>query len=144
MRPNASGSRYAGRSSATRSRSTVIPLVQPIRSATTVAAISGVTANNRRIAGSNPSTADPGPSRTYFGATSARNAARTVFRATPRCRAIALTAIPSRPVQPPDLCPLLHVDHFPSPVPAIDGRAQAQVRTTPSGGPDREGSIFDR
>ena len=51
---------------------------------------------------------------------------------------------PLGPMQPPDLCPLLHVDHFPSPVPAVDGRAQAQVRTTPSGGPDREGSVFDR
>jgi hypothetical protein len=45
----------------------VIPRVQPIRSAITVAgmsAVTAVTANNLLIAGSNASTAEPGPSRT--------------------------------------------------------------------------------
>src|SRR5712692_8667594 len=73
----------------------VMPRVQPIRSAITVAGMSGVTANNRRIAGSKASTAEPGPSRSYFGASSLRNAARTVLRATPSFRTMAFTPMAS-------------------------------------------------
>jgi len=78
-----------------------MPRVQPIRSATTVAGMSGVAANNRLIAGSKLSTAEPRPSRSYLGASSARSADRTVLRATPNLRAIALMPIPSA------LCSLL-------------------------------------
>ena len=69
--------------SATRSRSTVIPLVQPIRSAITVAGISGTSLNSARISGSIASTIEPCGDRSYFGGASERNADRTVFLATP-------------------------------------------------------------
>ncbi len=90
-----SGGRYAGRSSATRSFNTVIPRVQPIRSAITVAGIVGTSANNSRILGSNPSTADPCGDRTYLGGPSDPIADLTVFLEIPNRRAIALIAIPS-------------------------------------------------
>jgi hypothetical protein len=48
-----------GRSSATRSRSTLIERVQPIRSAITVAGIAGNSRNNSRTRGSTASTTDP-------------------------------------------------------------------------------------
>jgi len=70
--------------SATRSRSTVIPLVQPIRSAITVAGISGTSLNSARISGSIASTIEPCGDRSYFGGASERNADRTVFLATPQ------------------------------------------------------------
>jgi len=47
------------RSSATRARSTDADCSQPTRSAITVAGMSGNSASNRRICGSNPSTAEP-------------------------------------------------------------------------------------
>ena len=135
------GTRPSARSSATRSRNTVMPLVQPMRSATTVAGMSGVSANNRRMAGSNASTAEPRSSRTYFGASSERNAVRTVLRATPSRRAMAFAPIASA------LCNLLISAHsstlikFPLPV----GRCrpgQARAQTTESGGPSGEGVSF--
>ena len=52
VRPAGSCGRYSGRSSPTRSRSTVIDRSQPIRSATTVAGIVGHSASCSRIAGS--------------------------------------------------------------------------------------------
>lgn len=68
---------------------------QPIRSAITVAGIVGVTANSSRIRGSTASTSDPRGCRSYFGGTSRRNAARTVFLEHPTRRAITLIGIPS-------------------------------------------------
>ena len=84
-----------GRSSATRSRSTRIEFVQPIRSAITVAGIVGNSRNNANTSGSTASTIDPAAARSYWGGPSARNAARTVLRANPSRRAIALMPIPS-------------------------------------------------
>jgi hypothetical protein len=90
-----SGGRYAGRSSATRPLSTRIDRSQPIRSAITVAGIPGNAFSSSRVAGSNPSTIDPGLGRSYFGGPSLATAARTVFRDTPITRAIALIGTPS-------------------------------------------------
>jgi RimJ/RimL family protein N-acetyltransferase len=73
----------------------VIPRVQPIRSAITVAGIVGTSANNSRIRGSNTSTADPAGERTYLGGPSDPMADLTVFLEIPNRRAIALIAIPS-------------------------------------------------
>ena len=53
--------------------------------------MSGNSANNRRIAASNPSTLDPARSRSYFGGACDANAARTVLRANPNRRPIAFT-----------------------------------------------------
>jgi hypothetical protein len=64
-----------------------------IRSAITVAGISGNSVSNLRIAGSNPSTREPCGAREYLGGTSAANADRTVFLANPNRRAIAFTPI---------------------------------------------------
>ena len=63
VRPAGSGGRYTGRSSRTRSLSTVSPRVQPIRSAITVAGIVGHAASNSRIRGSTSSTIDPARAR---------------------------------------------------------------------------------
>jgi len=79
-----------GRSCATRPRSTDAECSQPTRSAITVAGISGNSLSNDRIRGSNASTFDPAGARTYRGGTSEANAARTVFRANPKRRAIVL------------------------------------------------------
>ena len=68
-----------------------MPRVQPIRSAITVAGMSGVLANSRRISASTASTADPAGARSYAGGCDQRTAARTVLRATPSCRAMVLT-----------------------------------------------------
>src|SRR5215216_4943107 len=95
VRWHGSGGTNNGRSSATRSRSTRIERVQPIRSAITVAGIDGNSRNNSTICGSTTSTIDPFTARSYCGGPSARSAARTVFRATPNRRTIALIAIPS-------------------------------------------------
>lgn len=59
VRPAGSAGRYSGRSSPTRSRSTVIDRSHPIRSATTVAGIVGHSASCSRIAGSASSTIEP-------------------------------------------------------------------------------------
>jgi hypothetical protein len=59
VRPAGSCGRYSGRSSATRSRSTVIDRPQPIRSAITVAGIVAHNASCSRIAGSAASAIDP-------------------------------------------------------------------------------------
>jgi hypothetical protein len=69
----------------------VLTWTHPIRSAITVAGMSGNSVNNRRIAGSNSLTLDPARSRSYFGGASDANAARTVFRASPNRRAIVFT-----------------------------------------------------
>ena len=66
-----------------------MPRSQPTRSAITVAGIDGVASNNRRISGSNASTADPTGARSYFGGLDEANAAATVFREIPNCLAIA-------------------------------------------------------
>ena len=66
-----------------------------MRSAITVAGMSGNSASNDRIRGSNPSTADPTGARSYFGGTSEANASRTVFLASPNLRAIGLIPISS-------------------------------------------------
>jgi hypothetical protein len=93
VRDAGSGGRYAGRSSATRSRSTRIDRSHPIRSAITVAGIVGYARSSSRIRGSNPSTTDPAGLRSYFGGRSLATAARTVFLEIPIARAIALTGI---------------------------------------------------
>jgi hypothetical protein len=66
-----------------------MPRSQPTRSAITVAGIDGVASNNRRIPGSNASTADPAGARSYFGGLAEANADATVFREIPNCLAIA-------------------------------------------------------
>lgn len=73
----------------------MIDRVHPIRSAITVAGMSGVARSSSRIAGSTASTIEPLGARTYFGGTSRANARRTAFLETPSRRAIALIAIPS-------------------------------------------------
>src|SRR5689334_8143635 len=90
VRDAGSGGRYAGRSSATRSRSTRIDRSQPIRSAITVAGIVGYPFSSSRIRGSAASTIDPFAGRSYFGGRSLAIAARTVFRDTFITRAITL------------------------------------------------------
>ena len=92
MRSAGSAGQYNGRNAAIRARNTDEECSHPIRSAITVAAISGNSASNTRIAGSNSSTTDPPGARTYLGGSSASNAARTVFLAMPNLRAIALIA----------------------------------------------------
>jgi hypothetical protein len=74
---------------------TVIPRVQPTRSAITVAGIVGTIVSWTRIASSNASTADPAGLRSYFGGPSAASAARTVFREIPNVLAINLIGNPS-------------------------------------------------
>ena len=95
VRDAGSGGRYAGRSSATRALNTVIPRLQPTRSAITVAGIVGTSLNCSRIASSNSSTTDPAGARSYRGGPSEATAARTVFRDTPNVRAIVLIGNPS-------------------------------------------------
>jgi len=95
VRSAGSGGLNNGRNCAIRARNTEEECSHPIRSAITVAGMSGNSVSNLRIAGSNPSTLDPVRSRTYFRGTSDANAARTVFLASPNLRAIALTAMPS-------------------------------------------------
>jgi hypothetical protein len=58
----------------------LIPRVQPIRSAITVAGIVRTRSSCARMASSNASTADPDGFRSYFGGASEAIAARTVFR----------------------------------------------------------------
>jgi hypothetical protein len=86
---------YSGRSNRTRSLSTVIDRCHPIRSAITVVGISGNSFSSSLICGSTASTIDPLLLRRYVGGSLDANAFRTVFRAIPRCRAIALIGIPS-------------------------------------------------
>ena len=90
-----SGGTNSGRSSRTRSFKTVIDRVQPIRSAITVAGIRGNSASSARICGSTSSTSDPRGPRSREGGPDARNAARTVLRASPSRRAISLIETPS-------------------------------------------------
>ncbi len=93
VRDAGSGGRYAGRSSATRSRSTRTECCHPIRSAITVAGIDGYALSSSRIRGSAASVTDPFAGRSYFGGRSLATAARTVFRETPITRAITLIGI---------------------------------------------------
>jgi hypothetical protein len=95
VRDAGSGGRYTGRSSATRCLNTVIPRVQPTRSAITVAGIVGTNSSCSRITSSNASTADPAGLRSYFGGASEATAAGTVFRETPNVLAIVLIGNPS-------------------------------------------------
>ena len=81
---------YNGRSSATLALSTEAECLHPTRCAITDAGIVGNCANNSRILGSYPSTSDPTGARSYLGGASEANAARTVFRASPVLRTIAL------------------------------------------------------
>ncbi len=86
---------YTGRSSRTRSLSTVNDRSQPIRSAITVAGICGNSLSRSRIRGSTSSTMDPDPARTYRGGCTERTALRTVFLARHNFFAIALIDIRS-------------------------------------------------
>jgi len=70
--------------------------VHPARSAITVAGIVGVSANNRRTAGSTSTQAElVTAGRSYLGGRSAANADATVARAIPNCLAIARCDNPS-------------------------------------------------
>jgi len=71
--------------------STVRPRSQPIRSAITVAGISGHCASSSRICGSTASTIEPFGARWYFGGASSVIALRTVFLEIPSFLAIART-----------------------------------------------------
>ena len=95
VRDDGSGGRNSGRSTRTRSLSTVNDRSHPTRSAITVAGILGVTRSSSRIAGSNTSTDDPLGGRSYRGGRSLANALFTVFRATPSWRAITAIGTPS-------------------------------------------------
>jgi hypothetical protein len=64
----------------------------PIRSASTVAGIVGVSASSSRICGSTASTTDPDRRRSYRGGLSRRNAAFTVLFEHPNRRAITFHA----------------------------------------------------
>ena len=66
-----------------------------MRSAITVAGMVGQSRSSSRIAGSKASTAEPGALAHSSGVVRTRSAARTVLRATPIRRAIALMPIPS-------------------------------------------------
>ena len=83
VRSAGSAGRYNGRSNAIRARNTDEECSHPIRSAITVAGMSGNSVSNARIAGSNPSTLEPAAVRSYFGGSSHANAVRTVFLARP-------------------------------------------------------------
>jgi hypothetical protein len=74
----------------TRGRGGVADRSQPIRSATTVAGIDGVSASNVRICGSTASTIEPLAARRYDGGSAAANALRTVFLEIPSLLAITL------------------------------------------------------
>src|SRR6266540_1484550 len=93
VRDAGSGGKYAGRSSRTRSLSTVNDRSQPIRSAITVAGICGQATSNSRMRGSTPSTTDPCGARTYVGGPWLASARLTVFLEIPITRAIALIGI---------------------------------------------------
>jgi hypothetical protein len=95
VRDAGSGGRYTGRSSRTRSLSTVSDLVQPIRSAITVAGIVGHAWSSSRILGSATSTIDPCGARSYRGGPSAAKARLTVFLEHPITLAICLIGIRS-------------------------------------------------
>ena len=95
VRDAGSAGKYAGRSSATRPLSVRIEYGHPIRSAITVAGMSGTARSSSRIRDSNPSATDPAGARSYRGGPADRTAARTVFRETFIIRAICLTGSPS-------------------------------------------------
>jgi len=95
VRETGSTGAYTGRSSRTRSLSTLSDRSQPIRSAITVAGMSGKPDNSDRISASTASTIEPRPARTYFGGCSDRPALRTVLRDSPSFPAMALIGIPS-------------------------------------------------
>jgi len=63
VRSAGSAGRYNGRSNAIRARSDDDECSHPIRSAITVAGMSGNCVSNARIAGSNPSTIEPAAAR---------------------------------------------------------------------------------
>jgi hypothetical protein len=92
--------------------STVIPRVQPIRSAIIVAGIRASSCSCSRIFASTASTIDPAGRRSYFGAVADAIAARTVFLETPNFRTIALIGKPSADAaggsqpSPPRITPL--------------------------------------
>ena len=136
-----SGGENNGRSSPIRSRSTVIPRSQPIRSAITVACISGKSPNSLRISGSNPSTLEPCGDRSYRGGVSERNTARTVFRATPNLLAIVLipspSALCSRRISAQSSTLINLQSSWPE-------SSQDRTSSTISGGPARRGSKFGR
>ena len=79
--------RWSGRSRRTLSRNQVIDPVQPTRSASTVAGMSGVEASNCRTAGSNGVNEVGTGGRTYFGGRSDVSARSTVDLPMPRSRA---------------------------------------------------------
>ena len=95
VRDAGSGGRYAARSSATRPLSVRTQYGHPIRSAITVAGISGTARSSSPIRGSNPSATGPFAARSYRGGPSDRNAARTVSREISITRATCLTGNPS-------------------------------------------------
>lgn len=125
-----------GRSSAIRFCSTVIPLDQPIRSAITVAGMSGTSFNSLGISGSTASTIEPCSARSYFGGVSESSAARTVFRAIPNLRAIVLTPNPSALGSRRISAQSSALINLQSSRPTSD---QDRTSSTISGGPDQDG-----
>jgi hypothetical protein len=83
-RSHGSTGRCSGRSRRTLSRNHVIDPVQPIRSATTVAGMSGVAASSCRTSGSNGVNDVATAGRSYLGGRSDANARSTVDLPTPR------------------------------------------------------------
>jgi len=81
--------------SATFSRNHELDPVQPTRSAITVAGVSGCSANNPRIRGSNTANDDLTGVRTYLGGASELTAFTTVVRETPSLTAIRACGSPS-------------------------------------------------
>ena len=84
---------------------------QPIRSAITVAGIVAHSASCSRIAGSAASAIEPLGARWYRGTSSARSARRTVFFEIPSFPRDRLDRQALRPVQAPDLSPLIQSNH---------------------------------
>src|SRR5450756_1719673 len=81
VRSAGSATRNNRRSCATLAHNTDEECSDPIRSAITVAGMSGNSVSKTGIAGSNASTNNPPAGRSYIGGSCAANAARTVLRA---------------------------------------------------------------
>ena len=119
VRDAGSGGRYAGRSSATRSRSTRTECSHPIRSAITVAGIVGYAFSSSRIRGSAASVTDPfrRPLILRRPVTGDRRPHRVPRD--PHHPGDHLDRHLLRPVQPADLSPVLHAK-APLPPPGSD------------------------
>ena len=111
VRDAGSGGRYAGRSSATRSRSTRTEYGHPIRSAITVAGIVGYASAAPGSAARAASVTDPFGGRSYFGGRSLAERRPHRVPRDPHHPGDHLDRHLLRPVQPADLSPVLHGKH---------------------------------